>query len=1141
MARQPLSALNQQHWILRLSRPRSASARRYSHTRQCLALLLFCTSSLAYSSCENTAGRLESSEGTVSVEHNGSWQTLAVGACIPIDSRIQVSDGRAVFRLSNETLLRASGSTLLRIAQPQEKNWIKLFDGLLHIITRTPHAFDVETEYVNAGVKGTEFIIASSHSQQRADIVMFEGEVLASNTLGQQNVASGKGIVAQAGQAPTVLTVPALRNAVQWDLYYPPVSRSNSARFAALQDPLSRGNATAALKLLDAIPAAQRDADYHAQLGAVNLSRGEPELARIALNHAIAEQPEHAQALALQVIVLLASGNTKDASALLESAQTHTKNNSSLQIARSYLEQARFDLVAAQASAQQAANTDSANPWVFARLAELALINGDTQLANKATDTALRLQPNFSRALAIKGFIQLQQLRLDEAESTFKLAVAQNPSEPLPHLGLGLIDIRHNRVADGREQLAMAVALDPGQSLLRSYLGKAYQEEGRERLAADQFQLAKSFDSADPTPWFYSALQAQAQNRPFDALDDLNRSIELNDNRAVYRSRLQLDADEAARTASQSEIYRKLGFDELAQRSAARAVSTAPNEYGGHRQLAEAYADDPQYDTARASEVLQAQLLQPLSATPLQPILGETNLLAIEGAGPSALGYREYNAMFVREKPWLSVSALGGGNSTSADEVTLSGVEGRIAYALNQYHYETIGRRDNGDARYDIVTAYAKVQATENLSVLLSASRREEDRGNIEETLLTESVISFLNEERTVDSTLLGGLLALSPSINVLTAVSYQEEQLRQITGFSYFGSPLNSIIDRNPRTINAELQGQFSNSWGHLIAGVDWSESAATIMLRSETSDPFLQPLLGSPEVSNETDHYFSGYGYWSFTPIDSLDLIAGVSFAELSADAFTRPISGWYPKLAAVYRLNTDVELRAGYFQSLKRPSALEQTLEPTQLGGFNQLNDETDGIESSQYSGGIDIYAGRGHQFGAEASLHKSKIPFAQQSIFSADADTTQAQVYWSWATKPWSISVKYQYEKSEFNNTNDTASDIPSPLKSYRIPARIQWQSEKGWALSATTTYVHQNADFYPNGVAAGATSEKDQFSLLDVAATYQFWSQHAELAVRVNNALNESFRYQSTNMADPTPRLPAYMPERVVLLGFKVAY
>ena len=53
-------------------------------------------------------------------------------------------------------------------------------------------------------------------------------------------------------------------------------------------------------------------------------------------------------------------------------------------------------------------------------------------------------------------------------------------------------------------------------------------------------------------------------NRPVEALQSLQRSIELNDNRAVYRSRLRLDEDRATRSASLARIYDDLGFQQRA-------------------------------------------------------------------------------------------------------------------------------------------------------------------------------------------------------------------------------------------------------------------------------------------------------------------------------------------------------------------------------------------------------------------------------------------------------------------------------------------------------------------------------------------------------------------------------------------------
>src|SRR5207249_10449158 len=102
--------------------------------------------------------------------------------------------------------------------------------------------------------------------------------------------------------------------------------------------------------------------------------------------------------------------------------------------------------------------------------------------------------------------------------------------------------------------------LDTESSLIRSYLGKAYYEEQRDSLAETQFELAKTRDPKDPTPWFYGAILKQSASRPVEALRDLQTSTELNENRAVYRSRLLLDQDQAARQVGVARAYRILGF-----------------------------------------------------------------------------------------------------------------------------------------------------------------------------------------------------------------------------------------------------------------------------------------------------------------------------------------------------------------------------------------------------------------------------------------------------------------------------------------------------------------------------------------------------------------------------------------------------
>jgi hypothetical protein len=159
-------------------------------------------------------------------------------------------------------------------------------------------------------------------------------------------------------------------------------------------------------------------------------------------------------------------------------------------------------------------------------------------------------------------------------------------------------------------------------------------------------------DPNDPTPYFYDAIAKQTTNRPVEALHDMQRAIELNDNRAVYRSRLLLDADEAARSASLGRVYSDLGFQRLALVEGWKSVNIDPTNFSAHRLLADTYSVLPRHEVARVSELLQSQLLQPLNMTPLQPRLAESNLFLISSLGPGALSFNEFNPIFNRNGFW---------------------------------------------------------------------------------------------------------------------------------------------------------------------------------------------------------------------------------------------------------------------------------------------------------------------------------------------------------------------------------------------------------------------------------------------------------------------------------------------------------
>jgi Flp pilus assembly protein TadD len=199
---------------------------------------------------------------------------------------------------------------------------------------------------------------------------------------------------------------------------------------------------------------------------------------------------------------------------------------------------------------------------------------GDLDKSLDSAKKATALRPDLSRTQTVLGFSYLTRVETGEAKGAFEQAIKLDDADPLPRLGLGLAKIRDGHLEDGRREIEIAASLDPNNSLIRSYLGKAYYEEKRDKLATDQYEMAKSLDPSDPTPYFYAAIEKQTTNRPVDALHDLEKSIELNDNRAVYRSRLLLDSDLAARSASFARIYSDLGFQQRALVEGWKSVNT---------------------------------------------------------------------------------------------------------------------------------------------------------------------------------------------------------------------------------------------------------------------------------------------------------------------------------------------------------------------------------------------------------------------------------------------------------------------------------------------------------------------------------------------------------------------------------------
>ena len=258
-------------------------------------------------------------------------------------------------------------------------------------------------------------------------------------------------------------------------------------------------------------------------------------------------------------------------------------------------------------------------------------------------------------------------------------------------------------------------------ALLRSYLGKAYFDERttnpltyfqelvtnfpnqENKLAAEQFAIAKQLDPNDPTPYLYDAIRLQSENRPIEALRDLEKSIQLNDNRAVYRSRELLDEDRATRGTSLARIYNDLGFAQLGINEATKSLGYDPSSAAAHRFLSDIYATRPRLRNrtrkrALAGSAPAGHQYQPRAAEPL-----DADRKMITGGGPARPGFDEFTPLFERNGVQLNVSGLVGSNGTYADEAVVSGIYNKLSLSAGQFFSSTDGFRRNADSETTII------------------------------------------------------------------------------------------------------------------------------------------------------------------------------------------------------------------------------------------------------------------------------------------------------------------------------------------------------------------------------------------------------------------------------------------------------
>ena len=1135
---------------------------------------------VAAQECEKWIAKMVSTKGRVEKQRldQDQWRQVEKNEYFCQGDRIRTQKhSRVTLELGNESLVTLEQRSALTfpIIDKGSFSWLlELFQGSAFFRSRSPHQLKIDTPFVNAVHEGTEFMVTVN--EQQTEISVFDGRVAAENQAGRVQIDKGQIGIAAKGQITRVqaLTIHP-KDAVQWALYYPPIidyqSLGSMPTIPAIQQSLNfyqQGDVYQALSVLDNIPEQQQDEHYLALKASLLLTVGSVDEAFQEIDRAQQLKATGSTASAIKAIIAVTKNHGDQALKLAQKATELNPSSAVAKIALSYAYQATFKIPEALEATEQAVKLAPNNALAWARLSELQLSSGERSDALESANKAQLLNPQLDRTQTILGFANLAQIDIDEAKTAFTQAIDLNSADPLARLGLGLAKIRKGAVEEGARDLETAVSLDPDNAIMRSYLGKAYYELKNKGYAATELAIAKEMDPNDPTPWFYDAILKQTTNRPVEALHDMQKAIELNDNRGVYRSKLLLDEDAAAKSANMARIYQDLGFSRVALKEAWNALGHDSTNHSAHRFLADTLQGRPRQRIARASELLQAQLLQPINITPVEPQLTSENIGILNSTGPGSLSVNEYDPLFNANGAHIVLNGAYGSNNTKTNNAIISGVYDRLSMSLGQFHFQTDGFRENDDYQQNIYDAFVQYAFTPEFNVQIELKSEHVRAGDLP---LRLNEFHRENRRETVEQNTarIGGHYKISPGHDFIASFIYTEREDNIKDKFVFTNpNPFQENIDiSSDSTENkghqTEIQYLFHSSSFDITAGFSYLNLKNTKFSNIVNSFilPPPDPLTTTEQLQTQTHHY-TGYVYSKLYLLPNLTTILGLSFDSLnnsliSFDSFKKYSDGFIerqessptlikrqqfnPKFGIIWNPVKSLTLRGAVFRTLKRQLAANQTIEPTQVAGFNQFVDDNNGTTAWRYGFGLDYNHNNTLFMGGEVSWRETKQPFTSNGVLSNQTrDESSHLAYVYWAPTEWvSFRSEYRFDLSEREFETGKGNNIlPQSVTTHQVPLSVNFFLPKGLFAKISGTYINQRVSSVRDDV--GLDYQSEDFWIFDTSIGFRLPKRIGVISLEVNNLFNREFNYQSTFDASG-PQLSPFIPERQVSLKLTLSY
>jgi hypothetical protein len=319
------------------------------------------------------------------------------------------------------------------------------------------------------------------------------------------------------------------------------------------------------------------------------------------------------------------------------------------------------------------------------------------------------------------------------------------------------------------------------------------------------------------------------------------------------------------------------------------------------------------------------------------------------------------------------------------------------------------------------------------------------------------------------------------------------------------------------------------------------------------------LEPIRGDDEFAN-------AYAYLALRPHARVDVTLGAS-----AETVTAPVgllvprdsqigqaeieweeSRLSPKAGITVRPLDGMTLRAAAYWRLSPAIGRIQTLEPTQIAGFNQFFREPGGTRSASYGLGLDQAIGRRLFVGGQILRRDLDVPeadcarpdptagcqgqIAESVDLKENREDLASAYFYAVVTRRLTAGLEYGWIDRDLGTTQkDNLGFFQTRSRTWTLRPRARLFLPCGFFAGAGATYYDQEVDETDDLSSGDRTVRNVRFWAGDLIVGYRLPKRYGSVFVEARNATDRGFEFYDRAVEETV------VPDRVVRAGVRLTY